>query len=197
MTPLRAQKLGLADHRALEEYAERTEDVSCMPQKKLPLAGGARKGLLGMTQKSRATKSPVEHSSFDEAEIVGHGRSLADHIEKLHGGAYRAAFMRGMSALGNPDVAATPVEFSNTAAAKMKGGMRRMVGAGPLKIEIEHSKKEEEMEGGVQTGRYEGEGKADNRKARAAVVKRVMRERGCGLAEASSVVKAEGLFKKK
>lgn len=197
MTPLRAQKLGLADHRALEEQAERTEDVRGMPQKTLPLAGGARKGLLGMTQKGKATKSPVEHASFNEEEVVGHGRSLADHIEKLHGGAYRAAFMKGMSALGNPDVAATPVAFSNTAAEKMKGGMRRMVGAGPLKIEIEHSKKEEkEMEGGVQTGRYEGEGKADNRKARAAVVKRVMAERGCGLAEASRIVKAEGLFKK-
>jgi hypothetical protein len=190
-TPLRAEKLKMADRRAIEEEMERTQDVRGMPQKELPLAGG-RKGLLGMTQKSKgkATKSPMEAASFDPAEIEGHGRSLADHIEKLHGGAYRTAFMRGMgSAYGNPDVAATPVAFSNTAAAKMKGGARsgRMVGAGPLKLEIEH--KEDEMAGGMQTGRYEGEGKVDKRKARGALLKKVMAENGLSMAAASKHIK--------
>jgi hypothetical protein len=190
-TPLRAEKLARADRRAMEEQLERTEDTMGMPQKKLPIAGGAKKS------KGKATKSPVEAASFDPAEIEGYGRSLAEHITSLHGGAYRAAFMRGMTALGNPDVAATPVAFSNNveqkakATKKLAGGMR-MVGAGPLSIEIEH----DHMEGGVQTGRYEGEGRADGRKARAAVVKKVMAERGCGMAEASKIVKAEGLYHK-
>jgi len=192
MTPLRAAKQALADNRAMEEQHERTEDTQGMPQKKLPLAGGVKKG--------KAHKSPVEHSSFDPSEIEGHGRSLADHIDKLHGGAYRSAFMRGMSAFGNPDVAGVPVSFSNNVVekakgSKLKGGMARMVGAGPLKVEIEHSK-EHSMEGGVQTGRYEGEGRMDGRKARAAVVKKVMADRKCSMAEASRIVKAEGLYKK-
>jgi hypothetical protein len=191
-TPIRAEKLKLADRRAIEEELERTQDVRGMPQKELPLAGG-RKGLLGMTQmsKGKATKSPMEAPSFNPAEIEGHGRSLADHIEKLHGGAYRTAFMRGMGgAYGNPDVADTPVAFSNTATKKMKGGSRcgRMVGAGPLKIEIEHSK-EEEMAGGMQTGRYEGEGKVDKRKARGALLKKVMADNGLSMAAASKHIK--------
>jgi hypothetical protein len=197
MTPLRSAKLAMADSRAMEEQHERMEDTQGMPQKKLPLAGGAKKG--------KAHKSPVEHSSFDVAEVEGHGRSLADHIDKLHGGAYRSAFMRGMSAFGNPDVAGVPVAFSNNVAekakgSKLKGGMARMVGAGPLKIDIEHSKMdsdcEDEMAGGVQTGRYEGEGRVDGRKARAAVVKKVMADRKCSMAQASKIVKDEGLYKK-
>ena len=186
-TPLRAEKLGLADRRAIEEQIERTQDVKGMPQKELPLAGGRK-------SRGKATKSPVEAASFNPAEIEGHGRSLAEHIHGLHGGAYRAAFMRGMSAYGNPDVAATPVAFSNTAAQKMKGGMRagRMVGAGPLKLAIEHqpeSESDKEMAGGMQTGRYEGEGKTDKRKARGALLKKVMAEHGLGMAAASKMIK--------
>jgi hypothetical protein len=99
------------------------------------------------------------------------------------------------SAFGNPDVADTPVAFSNTATKKMKGGARcgRMVGAGPLKIEIEHSKvgsdSEEKMAGGMQTGRYEGEGKVDKRKARGALLKKVMAENGLSMAAASKHIK--------
>jgi len=196
MTPLRSAKLNMADSRAMEEQHERTADTQGMPQKKLGLAGGAVK-------KGKAHKSPVEAPSFDPSEIEGHGRSLADHIDKLHGGAYRMAFMKGMSAYGNPDVAAVPVQFDNNVVQKekkLKGGMARMVGAGPLKVEIEHSKmdssSDEDMKGGLKTGRYEGEGRVDGRKARAAVVKKVMAERGCNMAEASKIVKAEGLYKK-
>jgi hypothetical protein len=180
----------------MEEQHERMEDTQGMPQKKLGLEGG-------MKRKGKAMKSPVEALSFDPSEIEGHGRSLADHIDKLHGGAYRAAFMRGMTAYGNPGVTGVPVSFSNNVVEKekkLKGGMSRMVGAGPLKVEIEHSKmnsdSDEEMKGGLMTGRYEGQGRIDGRKARAAVVKKVMADRKCSMAEASKIVKAEGLYKK-
>jgi hypothetical protein len=212
----------------MEEQKERDEDTAGMPQKKLSLAGGAKKMLSGRT----APKSD------DYSEIEGYGRQLAEHIDKLHGGAYRSAFMKGLSAYGNPDVAATPVSFDSNvpqkAAPKKMKGAGHMVGAGKLKIEheadmegcgtkkgqmrktarkafegmgklkIEHdedSSSEEEMEGGLLTGRFEGEGKAapakaDSRKSRAAVVKKVMQEKKLNLAQASKYVKEHGLWKK-
>jgi len=39
-----------------------------------------------------------------------------------------------------------------------------------------------------------GHAPVDGRKARAAIVKRVMAERGCSMIEASKCVKAEGLY---
>jgi hypothetical protein len=61
--------------------------------------------------------------------------------------------------------------------------------------------KEHEMEGcgtGAGTGaarhRRRPAGADDKRRQRAAIVKRVMQERGCSLPEASRIVKAEGLF---
>lgn len=221
MPPVRAAKLAMADKRAMEEQHEREEDTAGMPQKKLSLAGGAKKMLPGATRK-------MAPKADDYSEIEGYGRQLAEHIDKLHGGAYRTAFMKGLSAYGNPDVAATPVTFSSNVPEKMAAtkkpmkGKGRMVGAGKLKIEhegemegcgtkkgmgklkIEHgdecSEEEEEMEGGLLTGRYEGEGKAapksDNRKSRAAVVKKIMQEKKLNLAQASKYVKEHGLYKK-
>lgn len=223
MPPVRAKKLAMADARALEEQAERQEDVKGMPQKALPLAGGAKKILSGMTRKSAPAEEP------HEAE--GMGRKLMEHIHKLHGGAYGAAFMKGMSAYGNPDVAATPTAFSSNVPQKAKKGGARMVGAGVLKIEhggemegcgtkkgqlrktarkayegfgkleithgdCEESEPDEEMEGGFLSGKLQGEGKVDHRKARAAIVRQVMQEKGMKMAEASAYVKAHGLYKR-
>lgn len=47
---------------------------------------------------------------------------------------------------------------------------------------------------GMGKAKRRSSGKADGRSARAAVVKQVMRERGVSLAEASRIVKAEGLY---
>ncbi len=205
----------MADSRALEEQAEREVDTAGMPQKKL-LGRGKR-------------------AACGDEEAVGYGRMLAAHIGKLHGGAYHAAFMRGMSAYGNPDVPDTPVAFSSNVpekaarpAAALKG-KGRMVGAGPLKLEIEHmgeGSDSDDMDGGMrelmgcgtgagtgaglQSGRYEGEGhcegggtgagtgagKIDGRKARAAIVKKVMAEKGLKMVDASKYVKEHGLYKK-
>ncbi len=234
MPPVRSEKLALADSRALEEQAEREADTKGMPQKPLPLAGAGKKILSGMTRKAAAAEEP--------SEAEGYGRQLMEHIHKLHGGAYGTAFMKGMSAYGNPGVSGVPVAFSSNVpekaadAPKALKGKGRMIGAGKLKIEhegemegcgtkkgqvrktarkafegmgkltIEHggeeSECEEEMEGGLLTGRYEGEGrheeapKVNHRSARAAIVKKVMKEKGMKMAEASKYVKEHGLYKR-
>jgi hypothetical protein len=202
MPPVRSEKLSLADSRALEEQAEREADTKGMPQKPLPLAGAGKKILSGMTRKAAAAEEPCE--------AEGYGRQLMEHIHKLHGGAYGASFMKGMSAYGNPGVSGVPVAFSSNvpekaaAAPKALKGKGRMVGAGKLKIEhdCEESESDEEMEGGLLTGRYEGEGrheeapKVNHRSARAAIVKKVMKEKGMKMAEASKYVKEHGLYKR-
>jgi hypothetical protein len=231
MPPVRAEKLAMADTRAIEEQKEREADTKGMPQKPLPLAGGAKKILSGMTRKAAAA---------EPHEAEGYGRQLMEHIHKLHGGAYGSAFMKGMSAYGNPGVSDVPVAFSSNVPEKAADapkpvkalkGKGRMVGAGALKIEhedemegcgtkkgqarktarkafegmgklkIEHggeesASDEEEMEGGLLTGRFEGEGKPNHRSARAAVVKKVMKEKGMKMAEASKYVKEHGLWKR-
>lgn len=214
MPPVRAEKLSMADARAMEEQNEREVDVRGMPQKPLPLSGGRTRKM--------APKAEEPH------EAEGYGRQLMEHIHKLHGGAYGTAFMKGMGAYGNAHVPSTPVKFSSTVpekAAAMKG-KGRMVGAGVLKIEHggeemegcgpmksmtgkgrmvgagvlqlthgEESASDEEMEGGLLTGRFEGEGKPNKRSARAAIVCKVMKEKGLGMAAASKFVKEHGLYK--
>lgn len=69
---------------------------------------------------------------------------------------------------------------------------------GKGKLEITHGDEsgsdEEEHKGGRRMARREAPKKADGRSARAEIVRRVMRERGVKLAEASSIVKREGLY---
>jgi hypothetical protein len=59
--------------------------------------------------------------------------------------------------------------------------------------------------GGIRTGRYEGKGelmihhggaKPDGRKVRAAIVKKVMADKGLSMVEASKYVKEHDLYKK-
>lgn len=198
-TPLRAEKQAKANMRALEEQAERTADVRAV---------------------ASSTGTRVAPS---EEVYEGYGRKMASHLRTLQGGAYHAAFMRGLSmpAYGNPDqpagakfdsnvpqrAAATPALLKKGGAKKaMKGGVGAGIGAGPLKLEISHlekeassdSEKEKELEGGrivggAKTGRYEGEGKPDRRKARGALLKKVMAEHGLSMAQASAYIKAHGL----
>lgn len=95
---------------------------------------------------------------------------------------------------------------------KMKGGMsmKRMVGAGPLEIEIKHDKEEEEMEGAgpfspmalKMLGAGAGAGKkakrvvgaGDGRRKRAEIVKKVMREKNMSMIDASKFVKEHNLY---
>jgi hypothetical protein len=185
-TPLRAEKQAKAKVRALEEQAERTADVRAVAS-----STGAR-------------------MAPSEAAYEGYGRKMSQHLLGLSGGAYHAAFMRGLSApaLGNPDAPAAGSKFDSnvpqkaaaTPAILKKGGKAKKgagIGAGPLKLEISHM--EEGLEGGriiggAMTGRYEGEGvKVDKRKARGALLKKVMAEHKCSMAEASKMIKEKGM----
>ena len=181
MPPVRSEKRLLADRRAMEEQVEREADMN-------PAKSGGRR---------RKAPEPKEES---EDEIVGYGRLLSQHIMNMHGGAFHKSFLSGMSAYGNPGVAATPVGFDNLVEEKAKKPLlgRPRKGAGPLEIEIKHmghaSESDEEKHGGALTGRYEGEGKQDKRKIRAALVKKVMAEQGCSLPVASKYVKEHNLM---
>lgn len=184
-TPLRAEKQAKANVRALEEQAERTADVRAV------------------------ASSPATRVAPSEASYEGYGRRLAQHLKTIHGGAFHGAFMRGLSApaLGNPDAPAAGATFSSnvpqkaaaTPAILKKGGRKsKAVGAGPLKLEISHMEEDKGLEGGrivggAMTGRYEGEGKVDKRKARGALLKQVMAEHGCNMAEASKMIKEKGM----
>lgn len=68
----------------------------------------------------------------------------------------------------------------------------RRRGRGVLKIS--HGESDEEMEGGRCGGKKPKKALTGRRADRAAIVKKVMRERGVKLGEASRIVKAEGLF---
>jgi hypothetical protein len=180
--------------RALEEQAERTADVRAV---------------------ASSTGARVAPS---EAAYEGYGRRLSEHLKSVHGGAFHGAFMRGLSApaFGNPDAPAAGSKFSSNVPQKAantpailkkggkakKGGMGAGIGAGPLKLEISHMEESDSDKGleggriigGAMTGRYEGEGvKVDKRKARGALLKRVMAEHGCSMAEASKMIKERGM----
>lgn len=183
MPPLRQEKRLLADRRAMEEQMERQADEN-------PKSGKGRSG--GMVRKEKASEP--------EDEAVGCGRLLGQHLMKMHGGAFHKGFLSGMSsvsALGNPGVAATPVSFDNLVVQKAKNN-KNLKGKGALEIDIKHmgemSGSDEEKHGGALTGRYEGEGKMDKRKVRAALIKKVMAEQGCSLPVASKFIKDNNMM---
>ena len=89
----------------------------------------------------------------------------------------------GAGAYGNEDVPAG-AKFSS----RLNGGVRTGAYEGKGKLVIKH------LPEGDGTEIHEGSGRADGRRARAAVVKRVMRERGVSMIEASKIVKREGLY---
>ena len=173
----RQKKQLLADARAMEKEENRELEKPYFPVEASPLTGGA---IIG------AGKAASECG-----EARGYGRILGKHLLGLHGMGYGKDFAAGMADAFSDNVEAK-------ALVKPRLG-RTKRGGGPLEVEIKHessseSEEEKPMKGGMGTGRYEGEGKGDKRKARAAVVRRIMAERKVSLPEASRIVKAEGLF---
>ena len=173
----RQKKLLLSESRAKEIDMNREAEKPYMPVEAAPLSGGA---LVGAGHMSEC------------GEARGYGRVLGKHLLGVHGMGYAKDFAAGMAD-----------GFSDNVEAKQAMMPRRgrgRTGAGALDIEIKHmgpeseSDEEKPMKGGMGSGRYEGEGMGDKRKARAAVVKKVMMERKVSLPEASKIVKAEGLF---
>lgn len=201
---VRNAKLALADARALEEEAERENPVnpkqqigyrrgrtslvqegheltgggkrSASPPKhtlmdhlKHPKKGFGKKGMLGKRQ------TPSESAGASEAHK--HGLHLGRHLHSLYGGAYHGDFAKGFSE-----------------GCGMSGGnmVSRVVGGGATP-----SMGLSQFRGGALTGKYEGEGKSGGasakRSARAALVKKLMKEEGLSLGAASKAVKERGL----
>jgi hypothetical protein len=156
--------------------------------------------------------------------MKGLGKMMAAHLHSTHGAGEYAEFAEGFLEGGGffddfasgfkkgfegvMKVAKPVLGVIPHPAAQAASSALGAVGFG--KLTIEHGE-ESEVEGcgkltihhgGMGTGAYEGKGKKtrkaagpnDKRRARAAVVKKVMQERGCGLGEASKIVKQEKLF---
>ena len=176
---VRQKKLLLADTRAMEKEVNREVDKPTMPIEASPLRGGA---LVGAGSAGAGS----------HCEARGYGKTLGKHLLGVYGMGYGKEFATGMA-----DAFADNVEAKQMATPRLG---RTKKGAGALEIEINHMKDSEsegekkEMKGGIGSGRYEGEGMGDKRKARAQVVRRIMMERKVSLPEASRIVKAEGLF---
>lgn len=185
-TPVRAEKMAMADSRAIEEQRMREADVRAVSGR----AGGAKKK--GMM--------PVEAESSSDEECRGYGSRMSQHIKEQYGDRFHKHFLKGMGivkpAYGNPDIPGVPVEFSSNVPQKaraMKGAGSHIVGAGKLDIEITHDEPKKMKKGGVAVGKLEGDGKVDKRKTRASAIKKIMAEKGLSLIEASKYLKEHNI----
>jgi len=181
----REARLALADQRALEEQVARTNPRNA-------IRGSGSVPSMGLSQFRGGRKSRMEEeSSSDEdvSEAFGQGRHLYKHLHGLHGSGYAEDFRAGMS-----------------------GGSRSGATEGQGKLTITH--------GGASTAHFKGEeihvndaavarrkgrsmgGKkekrplkeGDGRVARAAIVRKVMADKGCSMIEASKYVKEHNLY---
>jgi hypothetical protein len=184
-TPIRAEKMAMADSRAMDEQNMRTADLRATSGR---VKGGAKKK--GMMPEAVV----MEESSSDE-ECRGYGKNMSEHIKKQYGERFHKHFLKGMGIVkpvyGNPDIPDVPVSFSSNVPqkSKMTGGMMRMAGAGKLDIEISHDEPKKMKKGGVAVGKLEGDGKPDRRKVRAMALKKIMAEKKLNLVEASKYMK--------
>ncbi len=202
-----------ADMRALEEEAERENILGAGATPSMGLSqfrGGAMLGEAGHglqrkvgagTKKGQPRKTArkafekigkmevaqhkAEHEALgeDDSDAEMMGSALGKHIHTLKGAGFFDDFAKGFMSVVRP--------VANVAS--FLPGPAGMVG----KVVSGFGK----TGAGYPSGAYEGQGmegcgKVDGRKARAEVVKRVMKERGVSMVEASKIVKAEGLYKK-
>lgn len=209
---IRSQKLALADGRALEEQAERTNPIAPSLRGKgatpstgvSQFRGGMTRKLLGKTQNTSKQlnaiidKDESEHPSLyikemdDEAEMPSgeydgaaraQGAALSAHLKSLRGGAFHKQFVEGMCGKG-VDFGRFEGEGGDSGSDDGMSGAG-MCGAG--------------MSGGAG---IVGAGKkpkrtvapSDARRKRAEIVKKVMAEKGLKMIEASKYVKAHNLY---
>lgn len=194
---VRNAKLALADARALEEEAERENPVNpkqqigtrrgrtTLVQEGHEMTGGAKHTLMdhikhpkkGFGKRGLLGKRETPSESAGKSEAHRHGVHLGRHLHNLYGGAYHSDFAAGFSE-----------------GCGMSGGnmLSRVVGGGATP-----SMGLSQFRGGADTGRYEGEGMSGGasakRSARAALVKKLMKEEGLSLGAASKAVKERGL----
>ena len=190
-----------------------------------PMMGfGTKKGMVRKTARKAYEPSSEAHEM---------GKHLASHIMSLHGGAFHKEFAMGFS-----DHKPVPeAQRAKMMLGQTKKGRSRNNGVPLLSGNVdgvvsggnhygEESCSDEEMEGGANTGAYEGHGLASSLRkmtasmkgkgmlgeaghgmapkrmvgagvsARAKIVKEVMAEQGLSMIEASKYVKAHGLYKK-
>jgi hypothetical protein len=120
----RQARAALADMRAMEEQKERMNPVN--PKKEIAGAGATPSMGLSQFRGGKSKKmAPPAHDSDSEDECECAGKMLAEHVAKMHGGAYLEKFVRGMG--------------------------KAMLG-----------KEGHGVRGGINTGRYEGEGKKED-----------------------------------
>lgn len=126
----RAARKAMADSRAMEEQMERQN----------PLSGSGATPSMGLSQ-VRGGKKMMKNASAQ-------GKQLMEHLASLHGSGYAKQFHEGMKGAGF---------FSN-----LGHGLSDVAGMFGLgkkqKKEESESDSDEEKEGGLHTGRYEGEG---------------------------------------
>ena len=193
---IRQRVLALADNRALEEEAERSNPIA--PS----LRGRGATPSMGLSQfrggrRQRSLSDIIEHDEethpslylkeadamaempsgeYDGAGAHAQGAALGKHLLGLRGGAYHKAFCSGMSGAGLSG-----------------GGVDTGRYEGEGKLEIVHHGGKSHMVGGVKKPkRVVGAG--DGRRKRAEIVRKVMAERGCSMIDASRYVKEHNLY---
>jgi hypothetical protein len=162
----------------------------------------------------------MEGGSHHDAHAMG--QHLHAHLASLHGGAYAKAFADGMcggsiSRTGQYEGEGTKKGMSRKTARKAYEGepheFHEVEGGYGLIDKMEALQKDAEKKTKAQGMPYKGGSatpsmglsqvrggakkpmmEGDGRKKRAEIVKRVMREKGCSMIEASKFVKAHGLY---
>jgi hypothetical protein len=193
-TPIRAEKVGVAKSRALEKQVARSN----------PIPPPAHMGM------GKADDSSDE-------EMMGYGKSMAEHIRKSYGERFHKHFMKGMGRVvapvyGNSAIPGVPVGFNQNVSQKahsklspqeetiltegFAGSMSKGAVRGRGKLEIVHHPEghgETIISGGSATGRFEGQGKVDKRKSRGAMLKKIMAEQGCNMIQATKYMKEHSI----
>lgn len=209
----------LADARAMEEEGERMNPIN--PKKEI----GTRKGYTGIVRggashmigagatpsmglstkrggrKGKAMKSGEEdtETESDEESVMGMGRALAEHLQKLHGRGFYDEFRKGFEGVIHPIGGAETGAYKGEGT--KKGQMRKTarkayeeVGKDALEQHKEQHEAMSEIEGG---GRKKKAKRApasasDARRARGAMVSKLMKEEGMTLGQASKYIKEHG-----
>jgi hypothetical protein len=129
----RAERKAMADSRAMEEQMERQN----------PLSGRGATPSMGLSQVRGGKKMMMDAGA--------QGKHLMEHLESLHGSGYAEAFHKGMRGAG----------FLSDLGIPLVSDVAGMFGLGKKnrkKHNDSDSDSDEEMNGGLHTGRYEGEG---------------------------------------
>ena len=127
----RAERKGMADNRAMEEQMNREN----------PLSGRGATPSMGLSQVRGGKKMMMNAGA--------QGKHLMEHLEALHGSGYAKEFHKGMCGAG----------FLSDLGIPLVSDVAGMVGLGKKNRKKQESDSEnDDMEGGLHTGRYEGEG---------------------------------------